>query len=288
LGPFTPFVAETLWRNLAAGREGAPDSVHLSDYPAADEGRIDPALDEAMAAARQIVELGRRIRTETRIRVRQPLLEAAVHYAGDHEALARLFDLVAEELNVKQVVFAESAEQLGRWRAKPNFKKLGPRLGSRVQQVASELARDDGALASSLARGESVTIRLADGTVELSPDDVDLVQETLEGWGVAGEGGLTVALELELTPELRSEGLARELVRVAQDARKAAGLDVSDRIVLGLDADGDVAAALEAFRDRIAAETLAVEVVAGAVANATYDEPFAFDEARGRVSLRRA
>jgi isoleucyl-tRNA synthetase len=262
--------------------------VHLSDYPLADESLIDHDLDDAMAAARQIVELGRRIRTETRIRVRQPLLEAAVHYAGDHDVLASLFDLVAEELNVKEVVFAESAEQLGRWRAKPNFKSLGPRLGSRVQRVASELAKDDGELAASLARGETVSVALPDGSVRLSPDDVDLVQETLEGWGVAGEGGLTVALELDLTPELRQEGLARELVRVVQDARKAAGLEVTDRIVLGLAADGEVAAAREAFRDWIASETLAVELVEGVAPNATYDEPFAFDQARGRVSLRRA
>jgi isoleucyl-tRNA synthetase len=288
LAPFTPFVAETLWRNLAAGRGGAPDSVHLSDYPVADQERIDPALDEAMVAARQIVELGRRLRTETKIRVRQPLLEAAVHYAGDHDALVPLFDLVAEELNVKRVVFAESAEQLGRWRAKPNFKALGPRLGARVQRLASALADDDGTVAASLARGESATIELADGPVELSPDEVDLVQETLEGWGVAGEGGLTVALELELTDDLRREGLARELVRVVQDARKAAGLDVSDRIVLGLDVEGDAGAAVEAFGDWIAAETLAVELTGGAVADATYDEPFAFDGSSGRVSLRRA
>jgi isoleucyl-tRNA synthetase len=288
LAPFTPFVAETLWRNLSAGRDGAPDSVHLSDYPMADETRIDQALDEAMAAARQIVELGRRVRTETRIRVRQPLLEAAVHYAGEHDALEPLFGLIAEELNVKEVVFAESAEQLGRWRAKPNFRTLGPRLGSRVQAVGSVLGADDGTVASALARGETVTLELPDGAVELSPEDVDLVQETLEGWGVAGEGGLTVALELELTPGLRREGLARELVRVAQDARKAAGLEVSDRIVLGLDVAGDVADALAEFRDWVAAETLAVELIDGAAPDATYDEAFAFDEARGRVSLRRA
>jgi isoleucyl-tRNA synthetase len=288
LAPFAPFVSETLWRNLAAGRDGAPDSVHLSEYPAPDDGLVDRTLDEAMAAARQIVELGRRIRTETKIRVRQPLLEAAVHYAGDHDALAPLFELIAEELNVKRVVFAESAEQLGRWRAKPNYKVLGPRLGSRVQAVASALGRDDGTLASTLARGEPVSLELPDGGVGLSPDDVDLVQETLEGWGVAGESGLTVALELELTPDLRQEGRARELVRVVQDARKAAGLDVSDRIVLGLEVDGDVGAALARFRDLIAAETLAVELVDGAAPDASYHEAFAFDDARGRVSLRRA
>ena len=288
LAPFTPFVAETLWRNLAAGRDARPDSVHLSRYPSADQRRIEPELDGAMAAARQIVEHGRRIRTDTRIRVRQPLAEAVVHYPGDHLALEPLLELVAEELNVKRVVFAESAAQLGRWRAKPNFKTLGPRLGSRVQRIAAELAEDDGAIAASLARGETVTIELPGGPVELSPNDVDLVQETLEGWGVAGGGGMTVALELELTPELRREGLARELVRVVQDARKAAGLDVSDRIVLGLASEGEAFAALEAFRDWIAKETLAVELVGAAVADATYDEPFAFDDARGRVSLRRA
>jgi isoleucyl-tRNA synthetase len=288
LAPFTPFVAETLWRNLMAGRDGAPDSVHLSDYPTADEVRIDPRLDEAMTAAREIVELGRRIRTETRIRVRQPLLEAAVHHPGDHDALEPLFDLIGEELNVKRVVFAESAEQLGRWRAKPNFKMLGPRLGSRVQAVAAALGADDGTIAGALARGETVPLELSDGTIELSPEDVDLVQETLEGWGVAGGGGLTVALELELTPELRLEGLARELVRVVQDARKAAGLEVSDRVVLGLEVDADVGAALAGYRAWIAAETLAVEVVEGAAPGASYDEPFAFDDARGRISLRRA
>ena len=112
-------------------------------------------------------------------------------------------------------------------------------------------------------------------------------KDRISGQKKAGEGGLTVALELELTPELRREGLTRELVRVVQEARKAAGLDVSDRIVLGLNVDGELGVAVETFLDWIAAETLAVELVSGAVPNATYDKPFAFDQARGRVSLRR-
>ena len=291
LAPFTPFVAETLWRNLAAGRDGATDSVHLSAYPTPNPALIDLDLDEAMAAARQIVELGRRVRTETKMRVRQPLLEAVVHYPGDHDALTPLLDLIAEELNVKQVVFAESAEQLGRWRAKPNFKVLGPRLGPRVKDVAALLERDDGTFAASLARGEDV--RVAIGTrgadpIVLAPEDVDLVQETLEGWGVAGDGGVTVALELQLTPELRLEGFARELVRVVQDARKAAGLDVSDRIALGLAVDGELAEALEVHRGSIGAETLAVEVVDGAATDATFERTFEIDGARVGVSLRRA
>ena len=288
LAPFTPFVAEAIWRNLAAGRGEAPDSVHLAEYPLAEPERIDPALDEAMASARAIVELGRRVRTETKMKVRQPLLEAVVHHPGDHEALEPLLDLVADELNVKRVAFAESAEAFGRWRAKPNFEVLGPRLGPAVKEVAAALSRDDGSVAAALARGESATIQTASGEVSLAPDDADLVHETLEGWGVASEGGVTVALELELTPELRREGLARELVRLIQDARKAAGLHVSDRIVLGVSASGEVAEALEAHRDWIQTETLAVAAESRELEDAT-------DRVDGRVggsdvtvTLRRA
>jgi isoleucyl-tRNA synthetase len=215
------------------------------------------------------------------VRVRQPLSRAVVHYAGDHRALEPLLDLVAQELNVKRVEFAESAEQLGRWRAKPNFRALGPKLGPRVKDVAAELASDDGSLAGALARGETVTI---DG-VELTPSDVDLTQETLEGWGVAAEGGITVALDLDLTDALRREGLAREAIRVVQDARKSAGLAVSDRIALGLEATGALATAVDRHRDAIAAETLAVEIIDGAVPGASYTEEATVEGERLVVTL---
>jgi isoleucyl-tRNA synthetase len=248
---------------------------------------VDASLDHAMAAVRQIVELGRRVRTETKVRVRQPLLEAAVHYAGDHAAVEPLLDLVGEELNVKQVLFAESAEQLGRWRAKPNFKVLGPRLGSRVKALAAALEREDGSLAAALAHGDPVWVDLGTERVELAPSDVDLVQETVEGWGVASDGGITVALELELTPELRAEGLARELVRAVQDARKAAGLDVGDRIVLGLQVEGPAAQALDEHRPWVAGETLALEIVDGTAPDATFEQTFEIEGTQVVVSLRR-
>jgi isoleucyl-tRNA synthetase len=195
-------------------------------------------------------------------------------------------------LNVKQVVFAESADQIGRWRAKPNFKVLGPRLGPRVKDAATALEGDDGSLAAALARGETVRLDVGGARrneqVELAPGDVDLLQETIEGWGVASDGGITVALELELTPELRAEGLARELVRAVQDARKAAGLDVGDRIVLGLRIEGPAEKALGAHRGWIAAETLAVDVVDGAAPGATFEQTFEIDGAVVGVSLRGA
>ena len=266
LAPFTPFVSEELWRNLAAGRGGLPESVHLCEYPEPNDSMVDRTLDEAMHAARQIVELGRRIRSESKVRVRQPLLEAVVHYPGDHDALRPLLPLVAQELNVKRVVFAESAEQLGRWRAKPNFRSLGPRLGPRVKEVAATLAADDGSLAARLAGGELATVTTSWGEVSLGPEDVDLTQETAGGWGMAAEGGLTVALELEPTEELRLEGLARELVRLVQDARKAAALEITDRIELGIQTSGDLARAVATHRDEIAGETLATGLTDGAVA----------------------
>jgi isoleucyl-tRNA synthetase len=288
LAPFTPFVAEELWRNLAAGRAGAPDSVHLSDYPRPVFDVVDPLLDAAMDRIRAIVELGRRVRTDAKVRVRQPLLEAVVHHPGDREAVRPLLDLVAEELNVKRVAFADSAERFGRWRAKPNFKALGPRLGGRVQLVAVELAADDGRLAAELAAGRSVTVPTDAGEVRLQPGDVDLVQETARGWGVASDAGITVALELELNDDLRREGLAREVVRVVQDARKAAGLDVSDRIVLGLEAEPDLAEAIDAFVDDIAGDTLAVELRRARVDDGTFEQSASIDGSDVRVSLRRA
>ena len=260
LAPFTPFIAETMWRNLAANRDGNPDSVHLADYPQSDEAVIDDDLDDAMSAARTIVGLGRAVRTETKTRVRQPLSEAVVHLPGRHRGLEPLLDLIAEELNVHRVVFAESAETFGRWHAKPNFKTLGPRLGPGVKEVAAVLADDDGTLAGELAMGRSVGVTTSGGEVALMSDDVDLTQDIKQGWGVASEGGVTLALDLELTDDLRREGVARELIRAVQDARKSAGLDVTDRIRLGVEAGPVVAAALAEHRDAVAGETLALEV----------------------------
>jgi isoleucyl-tRNA synthetase len=211
-----------------------------------------------------------------------------VHYPGDRRALEPLLDQVADELNVKSVLFAESAERFGRWRAKPSFRALGPRLGSRVRAVAEALAEDDGRLGAALAAGERVVVPTPDGDVPLGPDDVELVQETSEGWGVASDGGLTVALELELTGELRREGLARELVRAVQEARKAAGLEVADRIALGVDAAGPVDEALAAFGDEISAETLAVELVRGRVGDPTFELTTSLEGAGVTVTLRRA
>ncbi len=259
LAPFTPFVAEELHRNLVAGMDPeAPESVHLADYPQADESLLDPALEEAMAAARQVVSLGRAARTEAKVRVRQPLSRAVVHVPGDPARLEPLLDLIAEELNVKRVEFAGTAEELAGWRARPNFRLLGPRLGRRVQEVAAALRDDDGSAAGSLAAGEAVTLDLPSGAVEVGPNDVELARETRAGWGLGSAGGVTVGLDLDVTRALRLEGLAREVVHAVQGARKAAGLQVTDRIDLAVAGAGEVGEALAAHGDWIRGEVLAV------------------------------
>jgi len=288
MAPLTPFITEEIYRNLVAETDpGAPESVHLIDFPVADPALSDPELDEAMAVARQIVSLGRQVRTEAKVRTRQPLPRAVVHVPGNPDRLQPLLALVADELNVKQVVFAESAEELSGWRAKPNFKLLGPRLGQRVQDVAAALQRDDGALASQFARSETVTLSFGDGEpVSLAPDEVELVQQTRSGWGVASDGTVTVALDLEPDQELRNEGLARELVRAIQDLRKSSGLQVADRIVLGIEASTETRAALEPHLSFLAKEVLAAEVSWQPVEEASGAVELNLDGSSVRLSLR--
>jgi isoleucyl-tRNA synthetase len=284
LAPITPFVTEALWRTLAAGRDGAPDSVHLADYPEVDPSVRDPDLEAAMATARHVVTLGRTARTDARVRVRQPLARAVVHLPGDPALLESLLDDVAEELNVRAIELAETAPGLGGWRARPSYPVLGPRLGPRVKEAGAALEADDGSLAARLAGGETVTVDLPSGPVTIGPDDVDLSQETGGGWGTASGGGVTVALDLDVTPELAREGLAREVVRLVQDARKEAGLEVTDRIEVTIDADGPIAAAVEAHAERIAAEVLATRLQVGTVT----DEPGReIDGHAIRLALRR-
>jgi len=240
--------------------------VHLADYPVADPSALDGELEAAMESARRVVELGRRVRTEAKVRVRQPLSRAVIQVT-EHEDVGLLAETAEQELNVKEVSFADASERFGRWRAKPNFRALGPALGARVKGVARALADDDGTTAAALARGETVSLDLGpDGIVALGPQDVDLVQEVAEGYGIASDAGVTVALALELTDELRREGIARELVRVIQDARKAADLAVGDRIDLGVETSGEVAASLREHGGYVAAETLAVSLSETALA----------------------
>jgi isoleucyl-tRNA synthetase len=292
LAPLTPFIAEEIYRNLVAEQEpNAPLSVHLTDFPVAQTALVDPGLEEAMELARSLVSLGRTVRTEARVKVRQPLARAVVSIPGDPGRLSALLPLVAEELNVKEVVFSESTGELTHWRAKPNFRTLGPRLGRQVSEVAVALAEGGPEMASDLARGRAVELSLDEGrVVSITPHDVELVQATRRGWGVASEGPVTVALDLEVDETLRREGLVRELIHHVQALRRSVGLDVTDRIALAVRVEegADLRMAVEDHRERVAAEVLATWFVLTSAEEGEDEHEVVVDGIRVGLSVRRA
>jgi isoleucyl-tRNA synthetase len=256
LAPFCPFLSDELYITLTGEA-----SVHLSDWPepSARPEAERAALSAEMDAARRLVALGRAARTDAKVKVRQPLPRALVLHPG----VSLGPDVVAEiaaELNVKAVDDVDTLSGLMSWTIVPNFRALGPRLGPRVNDVKAALAQADG---SALRR------RLeSDGYIEvagerLTADDVEVRAARHEAFALAEEGGWAVALDLALDDDLRSEGLAREIVRGINDLRKELGLAVSDRIALTIEADGVVGEAVAAHRDHIAGEVLAVALEVG-------------------------
>jgi isoleucyl-tRNA synthetase len=261
--PYTPFVADDIYTNLTSPDPDAPDSVHLADWPEPNPARSDDALRRRMAVARRIVALGRAARTEAGVRVRQPLARALVVLpAAESAGLDGLTALVAEELNVQHVEPARGLEELVSYEIKPNFKALGPRLGAGVKDVARALRDADAArLVTALEDAGTVAVDVDGRAVTLSAEELDVRVRGRVGFALAQDGPYGVALDLEVTPELRAEGAAREIVRIVQELRKASGLAVADRIELWLDPTGSVArAALDSHSSYIAREVLAVEL----------------------------
>jgi isoleucyl-tRNA synthetase len=266
LAPFTPFLADEIYTNLGGGAEeefgDRPDSVHLCDYPMPAEALIDDELEAGMEAVRRTVELGRAARAQARVKVRQPLRKAVV-VASDSEraAIERLSEVVASELNVKEIEFVHEEAELVSYRVKPNYRALGPRFGKHMQQVAAAIeALEADAVADALKRGEEVGISIDGKDHTLSPEELSLVMEPLEGYEVEAEAGHAVALSLQIDDELRAEGLAREIVHAVQNARREAGLEVSDRIELSLGGDDELIGAARAHEAYISGETLATSV----------------------------
>jgi len=266
LAPFTPFLAEEIHLNLAGGvgeeLGELPDSVHLRDFPEPDPELADAELEAAMDAVRLTVELGRAARAQARAKVRQPLRRAVI-VANDAEraAIEARADLVTAELNVKELDFVSDESELVSYEVKPNYRSLGPRFGKHMPQVAAAVeALDPTTVADVMARGDGVGINVNGDEHELTPDDVTLSLQPLEGYEVEAEAGHAVALQLELDDELRREGLAREIVHAVQNARKAAGLDISDRIELSLGGDEELLTAAREHESYVTGEVLATTV----------------------------
>jgi isoleucyl-tRNA synthetase len=261
LAPFTPFVADEVWDAVFAPSDQLPDSVHLASWPRIGGELVDERLASDMALVRRLVDLGRAARAESKTKTRQPLARALVSASGWELLPEELRALVAAELNV--VTLERLSGDLVDVTVKANFRVLGKRFGKRTQTVADAIHAADGpALAAALSTGTAAVV--VDGeTVALSAEELIVTETPRSGWAVASGHGETVALDLELTADLRRAGLLRDAVRLIQDGRKSNGLDVSDRIELWWRADGDLAAALREGASRLADEVLAVEVSEG-------------------------
>ncbi|HEX2097406.1 MAG TPA: isoleucine--tRNA ligase [Solirubrobacterales bacterium] len=266
LAPFTPFLADEIHVNLAGGAEERigelPDSVHLRDFPEPDTALADPELEAAMEAVRLTVELGRAARAQAKVKVRQPLRRAViVANDAEREAISARADLVKAELNVKELDFVTEEAELVSYAVKPNYRALGPRFGKRMPQVAAAVeALDPRRVADVMADGGQVGINVGGEEHALGADDVTLALQPLEGYEVEAAAGHAVALQLELDDELRREGLAREVVHAVQNARKEAGLEITDRIALTLGGDDELLAAARAHQDYVVGEVLATSV----------------------------
>jgi isoleucyl-tRNA synthetase len=260
LAPFTPFLADAIHRNLSDN--DAEPSVHLRDFPVVDESLADPGLEQGMEAVRLTVELGRAARAQAKAKVRQPLRRAViVANEAERAAIEARADLVTAELNVKELDFVSDESELVSYSAKPNYRALGPRFGKKMPQVAAAVEALDAAhVATVLAEGGEIGVSIEGADHTLCPDDVTLALQPLEGYEVEAEAGHAVALQLELDDELRREGLAREIVHAVQNARKAAGLEITDRIDLTLAGDPDLLEAAQAHQDYLAGEVLATSV----------------------------
>lgn len=263
MAPMVPFLAEDVYQNLVRRLDpGAPLSVHLTDWPEANEARRDPALLHDFDVVQRVVGLGRAARTGSGLRTRQPLRRLLVRVPDDaaSAAVTGHRDQILEELNVKRIEFIARDAALVEYRIKPNLPRIGKRYGKRVPAIRGALAAADGAaIAAAVAAGERFDLEAGGETVAFEPEDVLVETSSAEGYACAEEGGYLVALDTTLDDALRREGLARELVRTVQDARKQAGFEVSDRIRLGVTGSEAVAAALDEFRDFLMDETLAAE-----------------------------
>jgi len=260
MAPIAPFYADRLYRDLnAVTHRDSATSVHLSGFPVSQTPCIDADLEERMNLAQRVTSLVLSLRKKERVKVRQPLAKVMIPILNTtmKQQLERVADLIQAEVNVKSIDLLEDVSDILVKRIKPNFKALGPRVGPRMKQIGAALSAFTQTDIAQFEAEERMEIQLEDGSFELTLADVEIQSEDIPGWTVQSDGRVTVALDLTLSPELLQEGIARELVNRIQNARKDAGLEVTDRITLTFKREEAIERAVEANREYICTETLA-------------------------------
>ena len=260
--PFIPFLAEEIWQNLVVNNvPGAVESVHLCDFPAYDESRIDPDMEAQMDALLEVIQLGRACRNAANLKVRQPLQKLYVKGASFDKAYQELCE---DELNVREVIFTDDARAFTTYKLKPQMRTLGPKYGKLLGKIGAKLGEMDGNdVVDAFARGEDVSFEIDGTQVVLSKDDVLTEPMQKPGFTAMEDKGVTVVLDTNLTEDLIREGYAREIISKLQTMRKEAGFEVTDRIHVTFAGDDKLAAAIEAFRDMISRTTLALTITRG-------------------------
>ena len=265
--PMVPFITESIYRNLVCSVDkNAPISVHLADFPTANEAWIDPALEDNMEVVLEVVTLGRAARNAANIKNRQPVGQMYVKAA--HELPDFFVKIIEDELNIKEVIFRDDMSDFLAYHVKPNFHVLGPKVGKQMGAVKKALEASDGAAVKDALAGDgSYTLHLPDGDVTVTAEDVEVTVSQRDGYNCQSYGGVTVALSTTLTEALIEEGFVREIISKVQTMRKECGLEVTDHIALDLSGNPrlvEIARINEAFiREITLADSLSCDAPMG-------------------------
>ena len=289
MAPVAPFYADRLYKDLVSvtGKENK-ESVHLTDFPVANESYIDKSLESKMQKAQTISSLVLSLRKKESIKVRQPLQKIMIPIANDTERaeIEAVANLIKHEVNVKEIELLEDASGILVKQIKPNFKTLGPKFGKDMKAIATAVQGFGQAEIAAFEKAQTYTLELPNKTVTLSLDDVEISTQDIEGWLVATAGSLLVALDIHITPELRQEGIARELVNRIQNIRKDNDYDITDRIQIRLQAQPALQAAVTANEAYIKNETLTDSITF--IESLPEGEEIAFDEVTTRIVVAKS
>ena len=260
LAPFAPFYADELYHDLG----GELESVHLDKFPVADEAAIDHDLEERMSIAQKITSMVLALRRKVNIKVRQPLQQIMIPAvdATQKAHIEAVAGLLKNEVNVKEVNFIEGQGILVK-KVKCNFRVMGKKFGKLMKGVAAQMSALDQDQIAAFEKAGNITLNIDGQEAVVEVADVEIISEDIPGWLVSNDGNLTVALEVELTPELKKEGMARELINRIQNLRKETGLEITDRIKVTVASNEDTNAAIEAFGDYIKGQVLADSIEIG-------------------------
>ncbi len=286
--PIAPFFMDRLYLDLNAvtQKEGF-ESVHLAEFPKADESAIDKVLERKMENAQTISSLVLSLRAKEKIKVRQPLQKIMIPVDNQQqkEEIKAVEDLIKHEVNIKEIELLEDASDILVKQIKPNFKALGPRFGKDMKLIASAISTFSADDIKKIEQNGNLDVEINGKNINLGLDDVEITSQDIEGWLVANEGALTVALDVTITEELRKEGIARELVNRIQNLRKDSGFEVTDRIDVQLQNDAQVAAAIASNEDYIKSETLTEELQL--MDNLNDGIEIAFDEVNTKLFIQK-